>query len=137
MTTDLTLKVLNRAQVNEQWSDIEPFLKNSLDYSPDTKYEDIIVPCQSGQWIVVLAYRETELVGAVAIKFRMSRQEKIAVVVAMGGNWICTQQGMDSLRDILRKTGAVKMQGIARFSVARMWQRLGVKPLYTVMETDI
>lgn len=137
MTTELTLRVLNRAEVNERWSEIEPFLKDSLDYSPDTKYEDIIVPCQSGQWLVILAYRAQELVGAVAIKFRMARQEKIAIVVAMGGNWICTQQGIESLRDILRKTGAVKMQGIARFSVARMWQRLGVKPLYTVMETHI
>jgi hypothetical protein len=74
------------------------------------------------------------MIGAVVYKVQ---QETTAFILAMGGFWIAQADGIAQFKEFLRYFGMTRMQGIARPSVARMWQRLGVRQVYTVMETEL
>lgn len=135
----LTLAPMDLTTVHTKWDKIEHWLESSLDFSPDLKLADLKQLILKGQVTVIGVHRgqDTELQGAVAIQFKYSKAGKVALVLAIGGRWVCSAEGIGKLKEILRNLNVVKMQGIARPSVARLWERLGVKPLYTVMETDI
>jgi len=133
-TQPLRLEAFGTDECAEHWSEIERYIAPAMDFSPDITLDDVRQAIFREQYHVVAVYRDEEMVGAVVYKIQ---QETTAFILAMGGFWIAHPDGIEQFKDFLRYFGMTRMQGIARPSVARMWQRLGVRPVYTVMETEL
>jgi len=133
-TIPLRLEAFTTDDCAEHWAEIERHIAPAMDFSPDITMADVREAIFREQYHVVAVYRDEEMVGAVVYKIQ---QETTAFILAMGGFWIAHADGIEQFKDFLRYFGMTRMQGIARPSVARMWQRLGVRQVYTVMETEL
>ena len=133
-TIPLRMEAFTTDECAEHWLTIERHIRPALDFSPDITLEDVRNAIFREQYHVVGVYRNDEMVGAVVYKVQ---QNDTAFILAIGGHWIAHDNGIDQFKDFLRYFGMTRMQGIARPSVARLWQRLGVRQIYTVMETEL
>ena len=137
VTQQLTMTIMTKEQAIESWAEIHKHIEHALDFSPDITIEDVKAAVAKGAYQVVAVERNNTLAGAVVFKMQEVRGAKIAWVLAIGGRWICHSTSIAQFKEFLRGLGVNKLQGIARPSVARLWTKLGVTPLYTVMETNI
>ena len=133
----MKLEILSPVEARNRWPDILTCIETSLDASPDVKIADVEKLVLTGKCTVIVCTEDDEWTGALVVVFRDQPEGRIAWLIAMGGNWICTEEGIGLLKEILAYTKSRYMRGLARPSVARMWNRLGVKSLYTVMEIDL
>jgi hypothetical protein len=133
-TIPLRMEAFTTDQCVENWPIIERLIGPAMDFSPDITLEDVRKAVFRELYHVVGVYRDNEMVGAVVYKIQ---QETTAFILAIGGLWIAHESGIAQFKDFLRYFGMTRMQGIARPSVARMWQRLGIRQVYTVMETQL
>ena len=136
-TQSLTMVAFSEDESKLFWNDIERHIEHALDFSPDVTLEDVRRAVFKGTYHVIGVYRNQTMVGAVVYKLQSIKGVTVAFVMAIGGRWIATATGIDQFKEFLRAFGVSKLQGIARPSVARLWQKLGVTPIYTVMETNL
>ena len=128
---------MTKEQAIESWEAIYKHIEHALDFSPDITIDDVKVAVAKGLYQVVAVERDNTLAGVVVLKFQEVKGNKIAWVLAIGGRWICHATSIAQFKEFLKGLGVNKLQGIARPSVARLWTKLGVTPLYTVMETNL
>ena len=133
-TIPLRMEAFNTDECAEHWLELEQYIAPALDFSPDITLADVREAIFREQYHVVAVYRAHDMVGAVVYKVQ---HNDTAFILAIGGLWIAHATGIEQFKDFLRYFGMRRMQGIARPSVARLWQRLGVRPIYTVMETEL
>jgi hypothetical protein len=62
---------------------------------------------------------------------------RVAFITAIGGKLISNKETFDQMKTILNKFGATKLQGYARKSVVRLWERFDFKPVNTLIEVKI
>jgi hypothetical protein len=134
-TRPLHLVAFSEEDSVNHWDSIEHHIKHALDFSPDITLDDVRRAVFNGTYNVIAVLRSGDIVGAVVYKLQHIKGHLVAFVMAIGGRWIATENGIGEFKDFLRGFGVTKLQGIARPSVARLWTKLGVTPLYTVMET--
>jgi len=133
-TIPLRLEAFTTDDCAEHWAEIERHIAPAMDFSPDITMADVRTAIFNDLYHVVAVYRGSEMIGAVVYKIQ---QSTTAFILAMGGFWMAHEDGIAQFKDFLRYFGITRMQGIARPSVARLWQRLGVRQIYTVMETEL
>jgi hypothetical protein len=133
----MNLIILSPVEARERWQDILSWIETSLDQSPDIKIADVEKLVFTNGCTVVVCEEDNKWTGALVIVFKDQPEGRIAWLIAMGGRWICTEEGIGLLKEKLAYTKSKYMRGIARPSVARMWSQLGVRSLYTVMEMDL
>lgn len=133
-TQPLRMAAFTTDECVEHWSEIERHIAPAMDFSPDITLEDVREAVLNQVYHVVGVYRQDKMVGAVVYKIQ---QKTTAFILAIGGFWLAHDTGLAQFKDFLRYFGMRRMQGIARPSVARLWQRLGVRQIYTVMETEL
>ena len=136
-TRRLEMSIMTTQQAIDSWDAIYKHIEHALDFSPDITVEDIRVAVAKGLYQVIAVKRDDQLAGVVVLKFQDIKSNKVAWVLAIGGRWICHTASIAQFKEFLKGLGVNKLQGIARPSVARLWTKLGVTPLYTVMETNI
>jgi len=136
-TQSLSMTAFSESESKLLWNDIERHIEHALDFSPDVTLEDVRRAVFKGTYHVIGVYRNNAMVGAVIYKLQSIHGKTVAFVMAIGGRWIATPTGIETFKEFLRAFGVSKLQGIARPSVARLWQKLGVTPIYTVMETNL
>lgn len=136
-TRRLEMRIMAVPEVQSQWDAIYKHIEHALDFSPDITVEDIKAAVFKGLYQVIAVERDKQLAGVVVLKFQDIKGNKVAWVLAIGGRWICHNVSIAQFKEFLKGLGVNKLQGIARPSVARLWTKLGVTPLYTVMETNI
>ena len=133
----LTMRIMNMQEAVNSWPEIHKHIEHALDFSPDITIADVKIAVEKNLYQVIAVERDDTLAGVVVLKLQEVKGNKIAWVLAMGGRWICHSTSIAQFKEFLRGLGVNKLQGIARPSVARLWTKLGVTPLYTVMETNI
>lgn len=133
-TQPLRMEAFTADDCAEHWAEIERHIAPAMDFSPDITMADVRSAIFNDMYHVVAVYRGAEMIGAVVYKIQ---QQTTAFILAIGGFWIAHEDGIAQFKDFLRYFGMTRMQGIARPSVARLWKRLGVRQIYTVMETEL
>lgn len=121
------------------WDKVSPFIVNALEYAEnDYNVDQVKVYLSTGQWILIAVQNEKdEVVGALTVAFSNFPNDRIAFVTTIGGKLISGQDTYKQLSNILKCFGATKIQGAARKSVARLWQRLGFKERHIIVEAKI
>ena len=121
------------------WEKVCPFISNALEYAEDDySVDQVKVYLSTGNWILIaVANEKEEVVGALTVSFINFPNDRVAFVNTIGGKLISGKGTYNQLSSILKSFGATKIQGAARKSVSRLWQRLGFKERYIIVEAKI
>lgn len=127
---------LNAAYIHQHWDAISEYLQPALDLSGVEEFnlDQLKVFIVNGTWTLFVVVEEGKLCGAVVVAFSNYPNDRIAYVTAIGGKFISSKETFEKFKDALKSMGATKIQGGARKSVARLWNRLGFKDKQILVE---
>jgi hydroxyethylthiazole kinase-like sugar kinase family protein len=136
----IQVQPVNIQHIHSVWNAVEPFIKSAEEKSGDVEYtaEQVKVYLITGQWQLLVVVTETqEICGAIVVNYISYPSDRVAFITAIGGKSIATEEGYNSMCQVLRSFGVTKIQGVARESVARLWQRLGFKERAILVEAKL
>jgi hypothetical protein len=125
--------------IQQVWPFIEGYIAEAnLHGGGDYTLDQVKLLVSNGAWLLVVATdNENKIHGAVTIYFDNMPNDRVAFVTFIGGNLISSKETFAQLTGILKAHGATKIQGAARESVARLWQRYGFKKRHIIVEKRI
>ena len=127
--------------VQQVWPLVERYIKSALDFSKgDYDAEHAKVYLSQGHWHLLVAVDETsgDIKGACTIEYINRPNSRVAMITAIGGHLITSEDTFDQLRNILRLNGATHIEGAARESIARLWKmKFGFAEKYKIVEVAI
>jgi hypothetical protein len=141
----LLVKQILPQDISSVWDTVEPFVDDALkkgteseDYSLDYNSSHIQLYLSKGEWMLLVAMDSDGLIrGCATVAFINYPMHRVAFITAIGGKLISNKETFDQMKTILNKFGATKLQGYARKSVVRLWERFDFKPVNTLIEVRI
>jgi len=141
----LLVKQILPQDISSVWDTVEPFIEDALkkgteseDYSLDYNSSHIQLYLSKGEWMLLVAVDSDGLIrGCATVAFINYPMHRVAFITAIGGKLISNKETFDQMKTILSKFGATKLQGYARKSVVRLWERFDFKPVNTLIEVRI
>jgi hypothetical protein len=127
---------LNVAYLHQHWEEVAKYLNPALELSGVEEFtvDQLKVYILNGNWTLFVVVEEDKLCGAVVVAFSNYPNHRVAFVVAIGGKFISSRETFEKFKVALKNMGATKIQGGARESVARLWNRLGFKHKQILVE---
>lgn len=75
--------------------------------------------------------------GCAVVEMQRFPNYQVAHVIAIGGKFIGNAEHYEAFKEALRRGGASKVQGWTTGGVTRLWKRLGLREVYSVMRDDL
>ena len=121
--------------IHQTWPLVEGYMASALEYSHGEYTADQAkVYLSNGQWTLYVAVNDAgALSGAGAVQFNNLPNDRVAFVVAIGGKLFTSQDTWQQFVDLLKARGATRVEGAARESIARLWERYGFKEKYRIV----
>lgn len=125
--------------VHAAWPKVERFIASALEYSQgECTVEQAKVRLADGRWILYVAVMDDgEVKGAACVEFNNLPNDRVALVVAIGGRLMTNQDTWGQFISLLKTNGATEVQGAARESIARLWTRYGFTEKYRIVGVKI
>jgi len=120
--------------VNSTWEKVEGFIASALAHSKgDYTVEQAKSLVTQGQWELLVAVEDGVIHGAATINFYNRPNDRVAFITAIGGRLISSKDTFGELRTFAKSKGATVLEGAARESVARLWNRYGFEEKHRVV----
>jgi len=120
--------------VNYTWDKVEGFISSALEHADgDYTADQVKTLVTLGQWVLVVAVDNGSIEGAATISFVNRPNDRVAFVTTIGGKLISSADTFEQLKDYAKSMGATTIEGAARESIARLWQRYGFKEKYRIV----
>ena len=120
--------------INQLWPQVEKFIEAALAYQDDYTVDHVKVYVTNGTWTLVVAIDDQGVIhGAATIQFYNRPKDRVAFVVTIGGKLISGHETFAQFSELLKACGATYIEGAARESIARLWQRFGFVEKYRVV----
>ena len=137
---DLSPKLIASNQVANYWPQCAPLLAMGLsDSEGEIGVEHLLqlLQAQQGHLLVGVDAHDT-VHAAMAMQFQKFPHYTVAHIFSIGGRWVLdNRQHWPAIKAWMKEQGASKVQGSCKPAQARLWQRLGLKPVYTIMRQDL
>lgn len=125
--------------IDDIWNQVKPFLADGLEgRNAEYNMEELHQFLLSGQWKLCIAADAADKIhGAAAISFITYPREHIAFVSSIGGRLIIDENTVTQFKNILRKLGATRIQGVVSESLARFNRRFGFERKTVLVEMGL
>lgn len=127
---------LNVDYLHLHWDVIKGFLEPALKLGEvdDFNIDQLKMFLVNQQWVLYVVERDNKIVGCISVAFSNMPNHRIAFVTAIGGRFISDKEAFNVFKSLLKASGATKIQGMARESVARLWKRIGFENKQILVE---
>lgn len=117
------------------WDAVAPFIESALEHSKgEYTLEQAKVPLTNGDWSLLVAVDgDQKIQGAAALRFFNRPNDRVALIVAIGGRLVSSPDTFEQLKTFCVSNGATAIEGAARESVARLWTRYGFEEKYRIV----
>ena len=135
----MRIEVVHPDHFQYAWPLVEQYISSALEYScGEYTTEQAKVYLASGAWTLYVAVDDTgALHGAGAVQFNNMPNDRVALVVAIGGKLFTGQDTWQPFVGLLKSRGATRVEGAARESIARLWKRYGFEEKYRIVGVKI
>lgn len=117
------------------WPRVAGFIGAALDHAKgDYTVEQMQTLLATGQQLlIVVVADDNSLAGAATVQLFNRPSDRVAFITAIGGHLISNADTFAQLKAVLAAQGATCIEGAARESIARLWQRYGFEPKYQIV----
>lgn len=126
--------------VNQTWPHVEKFISDAIDNQvgeKDYTLDQVRLMVTSGQWLLLVAVKDSAIKGAAVINFFNRPNHRVAFVMYIGGRLVCNHETFSQLCELLKAFGATKIEGAVNDAIARLWRRFGFSDKYRITEVSI
>lgn len=131
--------------VHQTWPLVKEFVKATFDEgqnfpeeSLSYKVEHVLQFLASGQWVLLVALdEEAKIHGACTVSFINYPLHRVAFVTTYGGEFVSNEEVMGQFKNIMKSSGATKIQAFCRDSMVRLLSKFDFEPRNTLVEALI
>jgi hypothetical protein len=120
--------------INNIWNDIKPFIENALQHTDDYDAEQCKLFLINRNWNLFIAVKDQVLCGVATTFIENGVNHRTALITTISGKGIVNKDAMKQLMDILKVFGVDRVQGYARDSLVRLYQRFGLEKKANLVE---
>ena len=117
------------------WPQVKDHLAAAMEHSKgDYSVDHVQSYLTQGRWILLVAAEGETIHGAATVELFNRPTSRVALITAIGGKLISSQETFAQLKALLASFGATTIEGAARESIARLWSRYGFEEKYRIVE---
>lgn len=123
--------------VARTWPLVCEWLDAALPVADDINIDDLRVAVFSGASTLFVAVDAGKIKGAAVVEMFNRGSQRVAFVTAMGGRLITGPETFAQFKAHLVSMGATQLEGAARESAARLWNRFGLTEKYRIVGVSL
>lgn len=138
--TKLDIRIVAIDKISNYWPQCSPLLAKGLsDSEGEIGVAHLLQLLQSDQCFLLAGVDTSGAVhAAMALQFQKYPHYTVAHIYSIGGRWVmANRMHWDGIKAWMKEQGASKVQGSCKPAQARLWQRLGLKPVYAILRQDL
>jgi hypothetical protein len=116
------------------WNDLKPHIENALKHTDDYSVEQCKVFLTTGSWLLFVVIEDGVLHGVVTVFVENGVNHRTALITTISGKGIINADATRQLMDILKSFGLTRVQGYARDSLVRLYERFGLQKKANLVE---
>ena len=129
----MIVQFIEPSRIDYVWGEVKPFIESALEHTDDYNAEQCKMFLISGNWLLFVAVDDV-LCGIATIFIENGVNHRTALITTIGGRGIINKDAMEQLMNILRSIGIDRVQGYARDSLVRLYQRFGLQKKANLVE---
>lgn len=112
--------------IHAAWPQVESYIERSVAHSNgDVEVLEIKTNLLNGKWLLYVAITDDKVVGASVVDFANRINDRVVLIVAIGGRLVVNPEMFASFCSALRAQGGTTIEGAVRPSLARLYHRIG------------
>ena len=138
--TKLSVNFIAAQDLLAFWPQCGPLLEKGLEDSEGELDQGYLLQLlQAGQAMLLVGRDEDGKVhAAMAVQMQRYPAYTVAHVLSIGGRWVmANREHWGAIKLWLKQQGASKVQGSCKPAQVRLWHRLGMEPVYTIVREDL
>ena len=134
-----SIQTVDIKYIHQTWPLVEKFIAESIDKgldggSADYTVDHVLGYIASGQWVLIVAVEDSNVIGAMTMSFINYPLNRVAFVTTTGGKFIISKDTFQQLKHIAKYHGATKIQAMARPAMVKLLKSCGMVTSNTMME---
>jgi hypothetical protein len=137
---DLNVKIIGPDDLPTYWPQCEPLLERGLAESENEMNANHLLPLLQAPPGYLLAGVDAAgtVHAAMALQLQTYPHYTVAHIFSIGGRWVlANRRHWGDVKAWLKQQGANKVQGSCKPAQARLWRRLGMDSVYTIVRQDL
>ena len=135
----VSIQTVDSRYIHQTWPLVEGYIADSVNKglgegSADYSVDNVLGYVSSGQWILIVAVEDSNVIGAMTMSFINYPLNRVAFVTATGGRFIINKDTFEQLQTIAKYHGATKIQAMARPAMVKLLKSCDMVPCNTMME---
>jgi hypothetical protein len=116
------------------WEQVKPYIESALEHTDDYNADQVKVFLVNGSWSLVVAVDAEKIHGMLTLAVENGVNFRTAMITTIGGRGIINKEVISQFLNILKASGITRMQGYARDSLIRLYQRFGLEKKANLVE---
>jgi hypothetical protein len=116
------------------WNQVKPYIEKALEHTDDYNADQVKVFLTNGSWNLFIVIEDNVLHGVATVAVENGVNHKTAMITTISGKGIINKDAMEQLINILKASGMTRIQGYARDSLVRLYQRFGLEKKANLVE---
>ena len=116
------------------WDQVKPYIEKALVHTDDYNADQVKVFLTNGSWNLFIAVEDNILHGVTTVAVENGVNHRTAMITTISGKGIINKEAMEQLTSILKTSGITRIQGYARDSLVRLYQRFGLEKKANLVE---
>jgi hypothetical protein len=116
------------------WNDLKPHIEHALEHTDDYSVEQCKVFLTNGSWLLFAAVEDGVLHGMATVFVENGVNHRTALITTISGKGIINTDAIGQLMNILKSFGLTRVQGYARDSLVRLYERFGLQKKANLVE---
>lgn len=119
------------------WKDIKPYIERALEHTDDYTAEQCKVFLTNGSWSLIAVMDKDKLCGVITISVENGVNHRTAFITTISGKGIINQQVIEQFFSLLKDNGITRVQGLARNTLVRLYERFGLHKKSNLVEITL
>jgi len=119
------------------WNTVKPYIEQALEHTDDYTAEQCKVFLTSGNWVLFVAIHEDKLCGVATVSVENGVNHRTAFITTISGKGIVNKEALEQLVNILKASGITRLQGYARNSLVKLYERFGLHKKSNLVEIKL
>jgi hypothetical protein len=133
----MKVKLIDSKSIVGIWADIKPYIERALEHTDDYTAEQCKVFLTNGSWCLVVITNEDKLCGVITVFVENGVNHRTAFITTIGGRGIINKEAIEQFFSLLKESGITRVQGLARNTLVRLYERFGLHKKSNLVEITL
>ncbi len=116
------------------WEQVKPYIEKALEHTDDYNADQVKVFLVNGSWSLLVVADAEKIHGVLTVSVENGVNHRTAMITTISGKGIINKEAISQFVNLLKANRITRLQGYARDSLVRLYQRFGLEKKANLVE---